>query len=187
MIGYTDSDFVGSLDDRKSTSGYIFHLGSRAISWTSKKQPIVTISSTEAEYVAATTATCQAVWLRRVLKELQQGQEEPTPVYCDNNSAIALSKNHVFYQKSKHIDTRYHFIRELANNGEIYIKFCKSKDQLVDIFTKPLAKDVFEYHRQNLGVVHIDCNQGGVTLVITLKPTTFNLCSRSFSHRHYHG
>ena len=96
--------------------------------------------------------------LWRVFKELQQGQEEPTPVYCDNNLANALSKNHVFHQKSKHIDTRYHFIRELVNNGEIYLKFCKSKDQLADIFTKPLAKDVFEYHRENLGVVHIDCN-----------------------------
>ena len=139
MIGYTDSDFAGSLDDRKIASGYIFHLGLGAISWASKKQPIVTISSTEAEYVAATTAACQAVWLRRVMKELQQEHEEPTPVYCDNNSTIALSKNHVFHQKNKHIDTRYHFIRELVNNGEIYLKFCKSKDQLVDIFTKPLA------------------------------------------------
>ena len=139
-------------------SGYIFHLGSRAISWASKKQPIVTISSIEVEHVAATIAPCQEVSLQRVLKELQQGQEEPTPVYCDNNSAIALSKNHVFHHKNKHINTSYHFIRELVKNREIYLKFCKSKHQLVNIFTKPLAKDVFEYHRQNLGVVHIDCN-----------------------------
>jgi hypothetical protein len=153
LVGYTDSDFAGSMDDRKSTSGYVFHLGSGVISWASKKQPIVTISSTEVEYVATTTTTCQAVWLHRVLGDLQQGQEGPTPVYCDNNSTIALSKNHVFHQKNKHIDTRYHFIRELVNNGEIYLEFCKSKDQLVDIFTKPLAKDVFEFHRHNLGVV----------------------------------
>lgn len=92
------------------------------------------------------------------MKELQQGQEEATPVFCDNNSAIALSKNHVFHHKIKHIDTRYHFIREFVNNEEIYLKFSKSKDQLNDIFTKPLTNDVFEYHRENLGVVHIDCN-----------------------------
>jgi len=75
-------------------------------------------------------------------------------VYCDNKSAITLSKNHVLHQKRKYIDTRYHFIRELVNNGEIYLQSCRSKDQLADMFTKPLAKDVFESHRQNLGVVN---------------------------------
>jgi hypothetical protein len=153
LTGFTDSDFAGSLDDRKSTSGHVFHLGSGVISWASKKQPIVTLSSAEAEYVAATSAACQAVWLRRVLEGLQQKQEGPTTVYCDNNSAIALSKNHVFHQKSKHIDTRYHFIRELVNNGEVHVEHCKSIDQLADIFTKPLAKDIFEFHRNNLGIV----------------------------------
>jgi hypothetical protein len=99
LIGYTDSDFAGSLDDRKSTSGYVFHLGSGAISWASKKQPIVMISSAEVEYVAATTTTCQAVWLQRVLNELQQGQEGPTPVYCDNNSTIACQRIMCFTKK----------------------------------------------------------------------------------------
>ena len=118
LTGFTDSDFAGCLDDRKSTSGHVFHLGSGVISWASKKQPIVTLSS----------VACQAVWLRRVLEGLQQKQEGPTTVYCDNNSAIALSKNHVFHQKSKHIDTRYHFIRELVNNGEVRVEHCKSID-----------------------------------------------------------
>jgi hypothetical protein len=107
LIGYNDSDFVGSIDDKKSTLGYIFHLDLGVISWASKKQPIMTISSTKDEYVATTIAICQAIWLRRALCDLQQRQEGPTPVYCDNNSIITLWKNHVFHKKIKHIDTRY--------------------------------------------------------------------------------
>jgi len=106
LIGYTDSDWAGSLDDKRSTLGHIFHLGSGAISWASKKKPIVTLSSAEVEYVAATSVACQAMWMRRVLSDLKYPQEEPTLIYCDNNSAIALSKNHVFHQRSKHIDIR---------------------------------------------------------------------------------
>ena len=138
MIGYTDSDFAGSLDDNNNTLGYVFLLVLGFISWESKKQPIVTLSSTKAEYVATTSATCQAVWLRRVLGRLKQKQQGSTTIYCDNTSTIALSKNSVFHQKSKHIDTRYHFIRELVSKGEDHLKPCKSSDQLANIFTKPL-------------------------------------------------
>ncbi|XP_059076754.1 secreted RxLR effector protein 161-like [Cryptomeria japonica] len=122
LIGYTDSDWGGRIDDRKSTSGYIFHLGFGAISWASKKQPIVTLSSAEAEYVAATLAACQAVWMRIVLSDLGHQQEEPMKIYCDN-SAIALSKNHVFHNRSKNIDIQYYFIRELVNNVDICLEF----------------------------------------------------------------
>eukprot|EP00253_Pinus_taeda_P009659 PITA_09659 len=93
---YTDSDWAGSVDDRKSTSGYVFHMGSGAISWASKKQPVVALSTVEAEYVAATAAACQEVWLRRVLRDLCHEQEKGTTIYCDNSSSIALSKNSVF-------------------------------------------------------------------------------------------
>ena len=152
LIGYTDSDFASSIDDRKSTSGYIFHFGSGVVSWASKKQPIVTISLAEAEYVVATSTACQAVWMRRILFDLHHHQEEPTPILCDNKSTIALSKNHVFRKRSKHIDTRYHFIRELVNNGEIYLEFYKSENQLVDIFTKALPKNNFENLQEQLGI-----------------------------------
>jgi hypothetical protein len=159
LSGYTDNDFAGSLDDRKSTSQHVFQLGTNLISWTSKKQPIVSISSAEAEYVVATSASCQAVWLRRILKEMSHTENDPTPIFCDNTSAIALSKNHVFHKKRKHIDTRFHFIRELVNNGDIALQFCASRDQLVDIFTKPLGKSVFDFHRQHLGIISADvCN-----------------------------
>ena len=117
-----DSDNGGNIDDRKSTSGYTFHFGTGVVSWASRKQPIVTLSSAEAEYVVATSTTCQAFWMRRVLKDFLQNHQEPTTVFCDNNLAIALSKNHVFHKRTKHIDTRFHFIRELGNNKEICLE-----------------------------------------------------------------
>ena len=155
----THSDFAGSLNDRKSTSGHVFHLGTNLISWASNKQPILSISFVEAEYVAATSASCQAVWLRRILKDMSHTEKDPTPIFYDNTSAIALSKNHVFHKKRKHIDTRFHFIRELVNNGDIALQLCGSQDQLADIFTKPLGKSVFDFQRQHLGIISIDvCN-----------------------------
>jgi hypothetical protein len=136
----------------KSTSRYTFHFGTGVVSWASRKQPIVTLSSVEAEYVSATRATCQAVWMRRMLKYLLHEQHEPTIVFCDNNYAIMLSKNHVFHKKTKHIDTRYHFIRELVNNKEMCLEFCRSKEQVANIFTKSLARDVFQHLHSYLGV-----------------------------------
>jgi len=121
LTGYTDSDWARSVDDRKSTSGYVFHMGSGAISWASKKQSVVSLSTAETEYVGATAATCQAVWLRRVLRDLCHEQEKGTTIYSDNSSAIALSKNYVFHKRKKYIDTKFHFIRELVNNGEIVL------------------------------------------------------------------
>ena len=126
MIGYTNSDFAGSIDDRKSTYGYVFSFGSGSVAWESKKQPIVTLSSVEAKYVAATATVCQTVWMRRTLFELQHEQNEPTPIFCDNKLAIALSINHVFHKRSKNIDTRYQFIRELINKNEISVEFYRS-------------------------------------------------------------
>ena len=121
LVGYTDSDWAGSIDDRKRTSGYVFHMGSGVISWASKKQPIVSQSTTEAEYIEANAAACQAIWLRKILKDLCERQKDGTTIFCDNISSIALSKNPVFHGRSKHIEIRYHFIRELVENGDIKI------------------------------------------------------------------
>eukprot|EP00253_Pinus_taeda_P010100 PITA_10100 len=152
LVGYTDSDWAGSVDDRKSTFGYVFHMSSGAISWASKKQPIVTLSIAEVEYVAATTTTCQAVWMRRMLRSLGQKQVKRTVIYCDNNSAIALSKNSVFHKRTKHIETRFHYIRELVNNGEIVLVHCKTQEQVADILTKPLGHKSFEFLRKCMGM-----------------------------------
>eukprot|EP00253_Pinus_taeda_P028322 PITA_28322 len=152
LVGYTDSDWTRSVDDRKSTSRYVFHMGSGAISWAFEKQSIVALSTAEAEYVAATTATCQAVWMRRMLRSLGQEQAKATVFFCDNSSAIALSKNSVFHKRTKHIDTRFHYIRELVNNGEIVLEHCRTQEQVANILIKPLDQKSFEFFRKCLGM-----------------------------------
>jgi len=99
----------------------------------------VTLSSTEAEYVATTAVACQAVWMRRVLNELLHDQNDATQIVSDNKSSIALSKNHVFNKQSKHIDTRYHFIREMVTGKEIFVQLCRSEEQFADVFMKLLG------------------------------------------------
>ncbi|KAH9697084.1 hypothetical protein KPL71_023464 [Citrus sinensis] len=143
LVGYSDSDWGGDVDDRKSTTRFVFFMGDTAFTWMSKKQPIVTLSTCEAVYVAATSSVCHAIWLRNLLKELGLPQEEPIEICVDNKSTIALSKNPVFHDRSKHIDTRYHFIRECIARKEVQIKYVKSQDQAANIFTKPLKKEDF--------------------------------------------
>ncbi|KAH9735189.1 hypothetical protein KPL71_017659 [Citrus sinensis] len=152
LYGFADSDYAGDLDDRRSTSGYVFMFGSAAISWSSKKQPIVTLSTTEAEFVAAASCACQALWLRNILHELQFKQPESTQIFCDNSSTIKLSKNPVLHGKCKHIDVRYHFLRDLTKNEVIDLVYCRSEDQVADIFTKPLKLASFFKLRKSLGV-----------------------------------
>ena len=156
LFGFTDSDYAGDSDDRKSTSGYVFMMGSAAISWCSKKQPIVTLSTTEAEYVAATACACQAIWLRNILEELHFQQEGATTIYCDNSSAIKLSKNPVLHGRTKYIDVRFHFLRELTRDEIIDFLYCKSEDQIADIMTKPLKLSTFQKLRKLLGVCAVN-------------------------------
>ena len=152
LIAYTDSDYAGDLGDRKSTSGYVFLLSSGTISWLSKKQPVVSLSTTEAEFIAATVCACQTVWLKRVLEKLGLTQEKTTIIHCDSSSAIKLSKNPVMHGRSKHIDVRFHFLRELTKGGTVELIHCSTQDQLADIMTKPLKLDVFLKLRTLLGV-----------------------------------
>ena len=163
LVGYCDSDFAGDIDDRKSTTGFVFLMGNNAIAWCSKKQPIVTLSSCESEYVAATSCTCHAIWLRQLLKELHLEQKEATVVMIDNKSAQALAKNPVFHDRSKHIDTRYHFIRECIAKKEIELEYVRTNDQIADIFTKPLKYENFQQLRLKLGVIQISSLQGSVS------------------------
>ncbi|KAJ4716489.1 Retrovirus-related Pol polyprotein from transposon TNT 1-94 [Melia azedarach] len=126
LIGYSDSDWAGDTDDPKSTTGFVFFMGDTAFTWMSKKQPIVTLSTCEAEYVAATSCVCHAIWLRNLLKELRWSQEKPTKIYVDNKSAIALAKNPMFHDRSKHIDMRYHYIRECITRNDVHMEYVKS-------------------------------------------------------------
>jgi hypothetical protein len=157
LEGWSDSDYDGDLDDRKSTSGYVFMLGSSPISWSSKKQPIVTLSTTEAEYVSAASCACQAIWLRRILDHLLQTQK-CTTIHCDNSSSIKLSKNPVMHGRCKHIDVRYHFLRDLTKEGVVELIHCSTQDQVADIMTKALKLDLFCDLRNRLGVCSFqDC------------------------------
>ncbi|KAL0373689.1 UNVERIFIED_CONTAM: Retrovirus-related Pol polyprotein from transposon RE1 [Sesamum radiatum] len=147
-----DSDWAGSADDMKSTSGYTFSLGSGIFSWASKKQATVAQSSAKAEYIAAAATSNQATWLRRILEDMGEKQEEPTTIYCDNKSAIAITKNPVQHNRTKHIDIKYHALREATTRGEIELKYCSTEEQLADMFTKALPRNKFEELRTKIGV-----------------------------------
>jgi hypothetical protein len=113
LVGYSDSDLAGDIDTRKSTSGTLFFLGNCLISWQSIKQRVVALSSCEAEYVAATTAATQAIWLAQLLSELTGEEAQTIELKVDSKSALALAKNPIFHERSKHIELRYHFIKDL--------------------------------------------------------------------------
>ena len=138
LVGYSDSDYAGDPDDRKSTTGMAFFLGNNLICWASQKQKIVALSSCEAEYVAATTAACQGIWLARLIGELMNKEMISMTLMVDNKSAIALSKNPVFLNRSKHIETKFHFIRTCLEEKKIELDFTSSENQLADLFTKSL-------------------------------------------------
>ena len=150
LIGY--SDFAGDSNDRKSTLGHIFFLGGMAVSWSSQKLGIVALSSCEAEDIAATSASCQAVWMSRLLGELMRDEAIKAKLLVDNQSAITLSKNPVHHNRTKHIDTRYHFVRQCVEDKKIEIEFVRSEDQLADIFTKALGKGKFPEMRDRIGI-----------------------------------
>lgn len=142
LVGFSDSDWVGCIDDRKSISAYVFNLGGSAIAWSSKKQATVALSSTEAEYIAVAGATCEAVWLRRILEDLGFRQDGPTVLFFDNMSAINLSKNPVLHSRSKHIDLRYHYLREMVQQGQIIVDYCNTHNQPADVLTKSVKREV---------------------------------------------
>jgi hypothetical protein len=125
---YFDSDYAGDVKDRKSTSGYVFMLSAEAVSWSLKKQPIVTLSTTKAEFIAVASYACQAIWLRRILQQLGHNQEGFTTIHYDNSSAIKLCKNPVLHGHNKHIDVCFHFIRELTSMGVVEVTHCQTQN-----------------------------------------------------------
>ena len=154
LVGYTDADWAGDHDTRRSTSGFTFSLGSGVISWQSKRQPTVALSSCEAEYMGQTQATKEAIWLRKLLSQLDESYEEPaaTVIFGDNQGAIALAKNPEFHARTKHIDIQHHFVRERVASGEVTMRFVPTSDQIADGLTKALCRDKFETFRRALGL-----------------------------------
>jgi hypothetical protein len=149
---YIDIDWVGDTDDRKSTSGGAFFLGERLVSWLSKKQNNVSLSTAESEYVAAAINCTQVLWMKQMLKDFGITFEEPVVIHYDNTSTINMSKNPIMHSKTKHISIKYHMIREKVAEKEVKLEYISTKEQIVDIFTKPLPKETFEYLKDFLGV-----------------------------------
>ena len=152
LTGYSDSDFAGCKIDRKSTSGSCQFLGGRLISWFSKKQKSISTSTAEAEYIAAGSCCAQILWMKNQLLDYGLSYTK-TPIYCDNQSAIAMTGNPVQHSLTKHISIRYHFIREHVQSGDIEMHFVPTDQQLADIFTKPLPEAVFTKLVNDLGMV----------------------------------
>jgi hypothetical protein len=152
LMGYTDSNFANCVDTRKSVSGYCFSLGSRLVSWAARKQKTVSTSSCESEYVAASDASKEAVWLRALLLGLCHPQCNVTPLRCDNNGSIVLTGDPSFHSCVKHIDVKYHYIRELVENKAIDVRYVNTKLNVADGFTKPLAPKPFQQMQSRMGL-----------------------------------
>ena len=153
LHAYIDADWAGSIDDRKSTSGGAFYMGSRLVSWFNKKQSSIALSTVDVEYVAAASCCTQLLWMMQTLQEIQITCTPPISILCDNTSAISISKNPVMHSKTKNIPIKYHFLREQVLEQNIKLEYVPSKEHVADIFTKPLPRETFEYLRQKLGVV----------------------------------
>ena len=133
----------------------IFFLGKSPVSWQSQKQRVVALSSCEAEYMAATAAACQGIWLSRLLGEMLNKEAARPKLLVDNKSAISLAKNPVFHDRSKHIEIRYHFIRECVEQGRVFIDYVRTSEQLADTLTKALRRLAFQELRRRIGMVEI--------------------------------
>jgi hypothetical protein len=153
LVGYCDADYAGDYDTRRSTNGYSFSLGSRIISWCSKRQPTVALSSAKAEYRSATMAAQVSTWLKQLMKDLHQPTEYKVRIFCDNLSSIRLAENPVFHARTKHIEVHYLYIREKVLEDEIEMVPIKTEEQNADIFTKSLHSEKFERFREAFGMV----------------------------------
>ncbi|KAH9682249.1 hypothetical protein KPL71_027276 [Citrus sinensis] len=149
--GYVDSDFAGDLDKRKSTTGYVFTLAGAAVSWVSKLQTVVALSTTEAEYMAVTQACKEAIWIQRLLEELGHKQQK-IPVYCDSQSALHIARNPAFHSRTKHLGVQYHFVREVMEDGSVDLQKIHTKENLADVLTKPINADKFIWSRSSCGL-----------------------------------
>lgn len=152
LVAFSDADFAGNIDDRRSTTGNIFIINGGPVAWCSQRQKCVSLSTTEAEYVAASTATKEIIWLRRLLKDLGRPQHNATPLLCDNQSAIKLVRNPEYHQRTKHIDVRYHFIRSMQEDNTLNVKYVQTSEQLADGLTKSLDGPKFLKFKCGIGM-----------------------------------
>jgi hypothetical protein len=138
LLSYADSDWASDMNDCKSMSSYVFTLGGGAISWSSKKQSTIALSSTEAKYITGAHTAKEAIWLRLLLSELGQDSSSPTVLHIDNQSTIAIVQNPEFHERMKHIDVCYHYIRQVVDDGALHLEYTPTQEQVADILTKGL-------------------------------------------------
>lgn len=141
--GYTDSDFAGDLDRQRSTSGYVFTVGGNTVSWRSSIQPVVALSTTEAEYIALSEAIKEAIWIKGLLYEMGFEQQKVS-VWCDSQSAVSLSKNKVFHERTKHMAVKYSFVKDIVEEGEIEVLKIHTSRNPADMLTKCIPVQKFE-------------------------------------------
>jgi hypothetical protein len=151
LVGYVDADGA-SQEHRRAISGYVFMIDGGAISWSSKKQELVTLSTTEAEYVAQTHAAKEAIWFRQLLTQLFDSIDTPTTLFSDSKSAIALAEDGHYHARTKHIDIRYHFIRYVIDAGTIKLVYCSTDDMTADTLTKALPSVKAKHFAKALGL-----------------------------------
>ena len=152
LTGYADAD--GSMaEDRKAISGYAFMINGEAVSWSAKRQQIISLSTTESEYIAATYAAKEALWLRQLILQLFGINLDATTLFSDNQSAIALTKEHQYHARTKHIDVRFHFIRWIVEEGKIRLIYCPTDEMVADILTKALPSTKVKHFAHELGLV----------------------------------
>lgn len=152
LVGYCDADYAGDVDTRRSTTGYVFTLLGGAISWSSKLQPTVALSTAEAEYMAAASAVKEALWLRKLIIDLEYGNSHPVLIRCDNQAALKLLVNPIVSARSKHIDVLHHFARERVARREVRFEYCSTDRMIADSFTKAVPEHKFVLCCQGMGL-----------------------------------
>ncbi|UYV65267.1 hypothetical protein LAZ67_3003757 [Cordylochernes scorpioides] len=175
LVGYSDSDFARDVDSRKSTTGYAFMMNGGTVSWASQRQPIIALSTTESEYIAACSAAKELIWIRRLLQGIGCDITKETELFIDNQAAIKLVENPVFHKRTKHIDVRYHFIRSKHEEGELKVHHVCSSEQLADIMTKPLPRNKFHYLRGLLNILDREGCGNPITHPLPRLPSTFHI------------
>jgi hypothetical protein len=155
IIGYTDTDWAGNLTDIKSTSGYFTFVGENLVTWKSKKQNVVALSSVEAEFKGMSKGLCEILWIKGLLKKLGYPLETEIKIYCDNKAEIIIANNQVQRDRTKHVEVDRHFIKQKLDEKTVIFSFVKSEDQLANILTKTISSKVFHYSLNKLDIQNI--------------------------------